>query len=152
MHYMHSLTTYYNLPFVDAIQCFGNFSQLLDDLFCVHCGSILARVQSVEGKGGCFGRDLHIFCSFLRERDVAESPRNLCWTVLSVVYTVRRNIIVDVLRHTNTLQRGRVTFRYNCDGSCDWAIKEHNFIYHWSSMDRYNKYASRQNFELLQLP
>ena len=129
MHYMHSLTTSSDLHFDDAIQRFGDFSLLLDYMFRVHRGTILARVHSVE-EGGFFRWDLDIFLTYLR--DIVESPSDLClrWTKWSVMYTVRHNMSVDALCHVNALQRGWVAFRYDYDGSCDWAIKEHNSICH----------------------
>ena len=67
-------------------------------------------------------------------------------TIWIVVYYVRHYMIVDALQHVAGLRIGLVqhpSFRYDHDGSCDWAIISHNNICYLKNVNRLIKYAHR---------
>ena len=81
------------------------------------------------------------------------NEQEFCWTICIVVYSARHYMIVDELHHVDTLQIGYVRYPSSCydhDGTCDWAIKTHNYTCYSKNVDRLIKYTHR-GLDILQM-
>ena len=148
MHYMHKLADLARLPNEDAIKKFVRVRRWFRPMFKRHLSEILEELQSCIDKGGFFASQLDVYSEYryYMHWGMSDEEVEFCRTIWIVVYSARHHMIVDALRHVETLRIGHVqhpSFRYDHDGTCDWAIKTHNNICYSKNVDRLIKYTHR---------
>ena len=148
MHYMHRLIDLSHLPNEAAIKKFVRVQPWFRPMFNRHRSEILLTLEGSVNKGGFFSRYLDRYSEYRLSEycELSMADQEFRRTIWIVVYYVRHYMIVDALRHVASLQIGFVqhpSFRYDHDGTCDWAIKTHNIICYSKNVDRLIKYAHR---------
>ena len=154
MHYITRLIDNFCSSFHNAIKRFGKFTLALDDLFRHHRDMICAEAGTMAG---FFCRHLdhyhpYWWHHYLTYNKMPFNELKAGWTLYHVVQIVRRNMIVDAIRHVNVLQRGRELFPCDYDGYHDLAVQQHNYFCHPRRIKRFKKYAIEQGFQIYGLP
>ena len=147
-HYMHRLVDLSRLPMEDAIKKYVRVRPWFRPMFNRHVSKILDYLESVTDKGGFFSSYFDSYSEYYYSHyfEMNDYDQEFWRTIWIVVYSARHYMIVDALRHVATLPIGFVkspSFRYDHDGTCDWAIKTHNNICYYKNVDRLIKYAER---------
>ena len=148
MHYMRRLVDLSHLPHEAAIKKFVRVPSWFRPFFNRHISEILLTLQGSANRGGFFDSYLDRYSeySYSEYWELSMADQEFRRTIWIVVYYVRHYMIVDALQHVAGLRIGLVqhpSFRYDHDGSCDWAIISHNNICYLKNVNRLIKYAHR---------